>query len=144
MKNVNLTISRDLYKINPREIKNKISRDNWVDSIEKEYNYFIWFENTEKGEKTLNEIEAIPESFRDKTLKGLNKLKACAEYNEKKKYYELIVLFVEDFGLISITNMRSIDFRQLQSLLNLAKHLDAYLLNNGTEIIDESYLESLS
>lgn len=126
------------------DIKNPISYDKWVEFIELNSNYFTWRENTDEGKQTLADIDKVAESFREGILEGHNKKRAYAEFNEKKGYFELYIDFVEKFGKISTTFQKSITKDHLRMLLDMANHLDAYLLSNGTEIIDERVIESLS
>jgi DNA-binding MarR family transcriptional regulator len=81
-----LSIARETYT-NRSKIKEKLSREKWIEFIERNQDYFTWLEQTEKGRQTLRNIDSIPESFRETVLKGLTKTQACAEFNSTKGYY---------------------------------------------------------
>ena len=136
------TIAKERYD-NSTKITAKLSYPKWVEFIEKNSDYFIWLEDTEKGKQTLANLDKVPESFREGVLKGHNKSRAFAEFNSQKGYYEMYVDFVEKYGLITTTFMKSITLKHLSILLDMANYLDAYLLNNGTEIIDEKVLNTM-
>jgi hypothetical protein len=124
------------------KVKNKLDYCKWVEFIENNLDYFTWLENTEKGNNTLKNLDNIPQSFRDGIIKGHNKQSAYAEYNDQKGYYEVIFNFNNELGVVGTTFQKKINAVNIKILLSLANHLDAYLLNHGTEIIDESYLEN--
>ena len=125
------------------KIKEHLPYERWVEFINSKSDYFTWLEDTVEGKETLKNIEKIPESFREGVLKGHNKLKACAEKKKKKGYYEFIIQYNKKFGHVSTTFMKPIEKEHLKLLLEMAKYLDAYLLNNGTEIIDENVLNEI-
>lgn len=138
------TISKEKYEYHRNDIKKKIPYNKWVEWIELNKSYYTWQDNTEEGIKTLASINKIPESFRDKILKTHNKMRAFAEFNSKKGYYEIYHDYIEKYGVISTTFQKPITKEHLQRLLDMANYLDAYLLNNGNKIIDEEYLKSLA
>lgn len=127
------------YRLN---IKEHVSYDKWVEFINYKNDYFTWLEDTEEGKKTLENIDKIQIAFKEGILKGHNKQKACAEFNFKKGYYEVIVQYNEKYGHISTTFMKPVNEKHIRILLDMAKNLNAYLLNNGNEIIEESILEN--
>ena len=128
---------------NISKVKEKLSKETWVEFINNNTDYFIWLENTERGKKTLANLDKIPESFKNGVLRNHDKQEACAEFNQKKGYHEVVVQFNERLGVIGTTIQKPITKAHLRMLLDMANHLDAYLLNNGTEIIDEAFLKSL-
>lgn len=135
-----LSIAKEPYT-NRSKIKNKLSRDKWIEFIERNQEYFTWLENTEKGKQTLSNLEAVPESFREAVVKGHFKTQACAEFNSGKGYYEILIEFIDKYGTISTTFIKPIDKAHLHILFNMAEYLDALLLNNGTQVIDRSFIE---
>lgn len=116
-------------------ITNKLSKDRYIEFVEKNSNYFTWLEDTTDGKEALRDINSIPESFREGFLKAHNKTHACAEFNFKKKYYELTLNFNDEFGIIASTFQKKIT----------SKYLDALLLNGvNKEVIDEKVIDSFS
>lgn len=125
------------------QIKEPVSYEKWVEFIESRPDYFTWLENTEKGKKTLSNLDQIPEPFREGVLKGHNKSQACAEFNIKKGHHEVLVDFIEKYGKVSTTFMKPVTRQHLEILLEMADHMEAYLLNNGDEVIDKQTLDNL-
>lgn len=125
-------------------VKQKLLPEKWAEFIDKNSDYYTWLENTDEGRETLSNIDKIPLDFREGILKGHNKCKAYAEFNAKKKYHEVIVAFNPDLGVIGTTFQKPVTKVHLKRLLDMANYLDAYLLNNGNEIIDEKFIESLA
>ncbi len=136
------TIAKDKYS-NRRNLTKRVSYEKWVEFIESHQDYFTWLEDTQEGKQTLANLHQVPESFRNGILRSHNKNRAFAEFNEKKGYYEIYVDFIERFGTISTTFQKPVNKNHLRILFEMANYLDAYLLNNGTEIIDEGFLDSL-
>lgn len=124
-------------------VKQKLPQAKWAEFVDRNSDYYIWIENTDEGKNTLANIDKIPVDFREGILKGHNKSKAYAEFNPKKKFHEVIVAFNPDLGVIGTTFQKPITKAHLRRLLDMANYLDAYLLNNGNEIIDEQFIESL-
>lgn len=124
------------------DVKSKVDYKKWVEFIESHSEYFSWLENTEKGKKTLSQIDLVPASFKENVLIAHNKLKALAELN-KSGYHEVIIHFNNKTGTIGSTFQKKITKKDLTLLLEMANYLDALLLNNGDEIIDKEYIESL-
>lgn len=122
------------------EVKQKLSYQKWIDFIESHKEYFIWQEDTEEGKNTLANLHEVPESFKEGILKGHNKSRAFAEFNNKKGFYEVYVDFNERYGTISTTFQKKIERRHLELLLEMANHLDALLLVDGTKVINEETL----
>ena len=128
---------------NISNIQLKLSHEKWVKYIDMHQDYYTWYENTEDGIFEKNNMDKVPESFREKVLYSLNKTKVLAEYNTKKGYYEIVINFNDRLNVIGTTFMKRIKKEHLRRLLDLANYLDAFLLNNGKTIIDEKVIESL-
>jgi hypothetical protein len=89
----------------------------------------------------LAKIDKVPESFRDRTLKAYNKNRCFAEYNSVKNYYDVVVSNYD--RKLNISFERKVTKEDLVHFSDMANFLDAHLLNNGIEIIDEKMLEEL-
>lgn len=126
------------------EIKEALDYQRWTKFIDSHLDYFIWRENTSEGIKTLANIDKVPESFREGVLVGLNKIVAYAEYNQKKGYYDLNVGYLKEYKRIVISFERSPTIEDLKRFLSMANNLDALLLKDGKQIIDEKMIESLT
>ena len=136
------SIAKEQYE-QTYHITNKLSYEKWVEYIETYKDYYVWYEDTSDGIHLKNNINKVPENFREGILLKLNKQQALAEYSEKKGYYCVIIDFHRDYGKISTTFQKKITKKHLYRLLEMANYLDALLLNNGTEVIDEKTIESL-
>jgi hypothetical protein len=123
-------------------VKEKLLQEKWAEFIDKNADYYTWLENTDEGKNTLANIDKVPDDFREAILKSHNRSKVYAEFNSKKKHYEVILAFNPDLGVIGTTFQKPITKGHLRRLLDMATYLDAYLLNNGKEIIDEKFIES--
>lgn len=88
-------------------------------------------------------MDKVPEWAKEKALRSLNKTNSYAEFNKKKGYYEIRVCFNEELNVISTSFQKKITIKHLKILLEMANYLDALLLNNGTQIIDEKVIEDL-
>lgn len=114
----------------------------WISFIEKFG--LVWKENTVDGKNTLININAIPESFRERVLLSLNKRTACYDFDENKNQYRVLLTFRSELNYIGINIEGKLVIKDLNLLLEMAKHLDAILLKDGKEIIDEKVIESLT
>ncbi|WP_077399065.1 hypothetical protein [Cellulophaga omnivescoria] len=134
-------ISKEKFK-NISKIKEKISYDAYIEFIDTHQDYFTWEEETEQGKNTLKNLDEIPKAFRDGILKSHSKQKANAEFNLKKRYYEVVVQFNEELGVIRTTFQKKIKKHHLELLLEMANYLDALLLVDGTKIINKETLKN--
>lgn len=136
-----LSIAKESYNYSD-EVKRKLPYEKWVEYISNHLDYYEWLEDTNKGKERLSNIDKIPEAFRNGVLEQLSKSQALAEFNEKKGWHEIVIDFHRDIGVIKTAFMKRITKVHLRRLLDMANYLDAYLLNNGNEIIDEKFIES--
>lgn len=142
IKNIkNLSIAKEVYN-QARFIINKLSYEKWIDYIDNHQDYFTWEDDTPNGIYRRNNIDKIPEWAKEGILNS-QKTKAFAEFNNKKGWYEIVFSFHKDFGIITTTFQKKITIKHLKILLEMANYLDALLLNNGTQIIDEKVIEDL-
>ena len=135
-------IAREKFD-NISNIQMKLSHQRWVEYIDAHLDYYTWYENTESGIYSKNNINKVPENFLEKALHRLNKAEVQAEFNNKKGYYEIIINFNDKLNIIGTTFMKPVKKEHLIRLLEMANYLDAYLLNHGNEIIDAKVIESL-
>ena len=129
---------------NVSKVEKKLSYSRWIEFIETRKDYFTWLEDTEEGKTTLANLNEVPESFRTKILKAHDRMKALAEFSPEKGYFEVIVQFNERLGVIGTTFQKEIKQHHLEVLFKMAEYLDAYVLNNGTQIIDRDVISGLS
>lgn len=114
----------------------------WVGFIEQNKELFLWNEHTEKGKKSLQNIKDVPENFKERVLSSLNKKVCFSEYNNATGYYNISVTFYHELNWIAIQFARNPKPDDLKIFVEMAKYLDAYLLADGTTIIDEEVLKN--
>ena len=134
--------------------KNKMSKANtvlepldyykWVEFIDNHSDFFIWKENTPEGIQILKSINDIPKDFRERVLGSLNKTNCYADFDNKKGHFNIRVGFGGKYNWISIDFARKPKPKDLNIFIEMAKYLDAYLLFNGTKIINEDTLNDLT
>ena len=117
--------------------------EKWFQFIDNHLNIFIWNENTEGGKKSLLNIDNVPKNFRERVLSTLNKAICFSEWDSKRGLYNISATFYNDLNWITIQFARTPKLEDLRIFVEMAKHLDAYLLVDGTKIIDEKVLENL-
>lgn len=135
-----LTIAHCTYNY-LSDIKKNIDYNTWVDYINSNFEIFIWAEDTKDGKQNLANIDKVPESFRERVLIAHNKHRCFADFDIKKQSYNIVVSFYDK--KIGINLNRTPKLEDLKIFVQMAKHLDALLLKDGTEIIDEKVIESL-
>jgi len=113
----------------------------WVSFIER--CGFVWKEDTEDGRKALEDIDAIPESFRGRVLQSLNKRTACYDFDENKNQYRVLMTFRSEFNYIGINIEGKLSIEDLNIFLDMANYLNALLLIGGKEVIDKKVIDSL-
>ena len=91
IRELDIAMSTIYYVPQGIQVKEDINYSKWVEYIDTHQDYFTWAEDTMEGKEALANIDKVPESFRERTLKTYNKNRCCAEYNDKKKYYEVII-----------------------------------------------------
>jgi hypothetical protein len=113
----------------------------WVDYIDSRADYFIWSEHTEEGSDTLANIDKVPEWARECVLASLNKNVCYAKYDSQRERYNIVV--ANSTQRIGIVFEKTPTIDDLELFLDMANHLDAFLLSNGNEIIDRKTIEDL-
>lgn len=117
--------------------------DKWVEFVDQNKDHFLWKEETAQGKQNLLEIDKVPESFRGRVLASLNKGACFKEFDEKKGFYNINVSINKANNWISIGFERGAKPEDLKIFVEMAAYLDAYLLMDGTTIIDEDTLKEL-
>jgi hypothetical protein len=133
------SIAKETFE-NISKIKCKLEYEKWVDYINKNLDYFTWYEDTKDGKNLKKNLHEVPESFLDKIVNSLSKTKVLAEYNEKKGFYEIVISYSQKYGVINMTYQKKITKEHLQRLLEMANYLDALLLVDGKYVINEKFI----
>ena len=139
-----LTIAKKPYKLIGNEIIDEIDYLSWVNFIESHKEYFIWYEETKDGINSLQNIDKVPDWAKERVLYSLNKKRVYSTNKLVKNPTDLVISYSESDRRVSISLEENLNKNIAKIILSMAKHLDALLLKNGTEIIDEKLIESLN
>jgi hypothetical protein len=127
-----------------KDIKKPLDYSKWVQYINNNPDIFIWYEDTPDGIDAKQNIDKIPDKFKECTMALLNKVRCFTDFNKKKNIYNM------SFGCsknnnetVAISFNKVPTIKDLKLCLDMANYLDAYLLHNGKTIIDEKIIESL-
>lgn len=138
-----LTIAKRPYNLIGENTIDEIDYSKWVDFINSNSEYFIWYENTDAGKEALKTIDKVPDWAKERVSYSLNKKRAYSTNKLMKKPTELVVTYSESDSRVGISLEINLDKEVAMILISMAKHLDALLLKNGSEIINEDVLEEL-
>ena len=139
-----VAIAKKPYKLVGEESIDEIDYQSWIDFIESNRDLFTWYEETNEGKDTLNNIDKVPDWAKDRVLYTLNKKRVHATDKIMKSPTDLVIAYSESDKRVSISLEKNLNKNVGKIILEMAKHLDALLLKDGTEIIDEKMIESLT
>lgn len=117
--------------------------EKWVDFVDNNQDEFIWYEKTKSGLEAIENLDKVPEDYKERVMASLNKVRCFKDFDEKKGYYNINCGFSTVNNWISIGFERTPKLEDLKIFVEMAKHLNALLLKDGKEIIDEKMIESL-
>jgi hypothetical protein len=137
-----LYIASDIFDTFDKSSLKDLDYIKWKDYINAS-DLFVWFENTKDGQEILSKIDTIPDDFKESFLSLFNYTRCYTNYNIKKNVYNISVAFYEELKRITVSFEKKVTIEDLKVFLEMAKHLDALLLKDGTEIIDEKVIEEL-
>lgn len=138
------SIAKAPYELGGDKSNINVEYSKWVDFIDNHSKDFIWYEKTKNGIDTATNIDKVPESFKERILASLNKSACYKEFDEKKGYYNINIGFNHLDGIVSIGFERTPKLEDLKIFVEMAKHLDALLLKDGTEIIDDKTIGNIT
>lgn len=121
-----------------------LNYEKYVDFIDRNQSEFIWYEKTKSGIEATENIDKVPEDFKEGVIASLKKITCFKEFDNKKSYYNINCGFSSMNNRISIGFERTPKLEDLKIFVQMAKYLDALLLKDGQEIIDEKMIESLA
>ena len=139
-KQTQFTIAKELMPAAkaPEKPLNQTDWESYIDNSTE----FVWKEDTVEGQKILSKIDTVPENFRDRVMASLNKVSAFAFLDSNGEKYKLNLSYNETYNWISVSFSSGPNREELQIVFNLAQSLNAHLLNNGTEIIDQETIDN--
>lgn len=124
------------------QINERVDYEKWVTYVDNS-SLFIWYEDTIEGKELLSKINEIPDDFKNSCLALLNKVRCfLIEHSDKNKYAVSIGYSLES-KKISISFVKYPKIDELKIFIEMAKHLDAILVKDGKEVIDEKIIEQL-
>ena len=127
-----LKIGRNSF-IYIRKTSGTISYRKWVEYIEQNREYFIWYENTTKGQTIQKKVDEFSEDIRPAILYMLNKSNVYCTNKLSKNYWDCVVTYINS-GELSVSLEKRISKKIAAKLLEMAEYLDA------KSVIDEKYL----
>lgn len=127
-----LKIGRNSF-IYIRKTSGTISYRKWVEYIEQNREYFIWYENTTKGQTIQKKVDEFSEDIRPAILYMLNKSNVYCTNKLSKNYWDCVVTYINS-GELSASLEKRISKKIAAKLLEMAEYLDAKI------VIDEKYL----
>ncbi|CCY09092.1 MULTISPECIES: hypothetical protein [environmental samples] len=127
-----LKIGRNSF-IYIRKTSGTISYRKWVEYIEQNREYFIWYENTTKGQTIQKKVDEFSEDIRPAILYMLNKSNVYCTNKLSKNYWDCVVTYINS-GELSVSLEKRISKKIAAKLLEMAEYLDAKI------VIDEKYL----
>lgn len=127
-----LKIGRNSF-IYIRKTSGTISYRKWIEYIEQNREYFIWYENTTKGQTIQKKVDEFSEDIRPAILYMLNKSNVYCTNKLSKNYWDCVVTYINS-GELSVSLEKRISKIIAAKLLEMAEYLDAKI------VIDEKYL----
>lgn len=127
-----LKIGRNSF-IYIRKTSGTISYRKWVEYIEQNREYFIWYENTTKGQTIQKKVDEFSEDIRPAILYMLHKSNVYCTNKLSKNYWDCVVTYINS-GELSVSLEKRISKKIAAKLLEMAEYLDAKI------VIDEKYL----
>src|SRR5690606_2720988 len=103
-----MKIKRNNYiEITPSKYKTeepiqKINYDKWIEFIETNKDYFVWYEDTEDGKYRLENLNKVPDWAKEGVIYSLNKTNAYSTDKIVQQPSDLIVRYFKDKGIVKI------------------------------------------
>ncbi len=138
-----ITIAKNKYELTNQTNIDNVDYNLWLDFIQKYKDYFLWYEDTLEGRDALDNIDKVPDWAKERVLYSLNKKKVYLK-NISGRISDVIIIFSDSDKRVSISIEKNLDIKSAKILLKMAQYLDALLLKDGTEVIDEKVIERLS
>ena len=129
-----IAIATSKYKLLGERPVEKIDYSKWVKFIEAHKNYFIWYEDTPDGIYQKENIDKIPENFKEKILYSLNKISAYSTDKIVKRPYDFIVAYNE--GIVRVTIERKMTKQIAEVLLKMADFLGGKVVVDGNKVLE--------
>lgn len=137
-----LYIASDVFNTFDTDNLKELNYMKWKNYIDIS-NLFVWFENTKDGQEILSKINIIPEDFKESFLSLFNYSSCYRDWNTKDNIYNVGVVFHKELRRITVSFEKKITVEDLKLFLEMANHLEALLLKDGKEIIDEEAIKTL-
>jgi hypothetical protein len=138
-----LTIAKKTHNRVGEKTIDDIDYQGWMNFIECHKNLFMWYENTIGGKEVLNNLDKVPDWAKERVLYSLNKKHVYVTQEIMKNPTDLVIIYSEFDKRVTISLDKNLNKKAGKILFLMAKHLDALLLKNGKQVIDEKMIESL-
>ncbi|CAI9429310.1 PH domain-containing protein [Candidatus Ornithobacterium hominis] len=107
----------------------KIDYLKWIEFIEFNKDYFVWYENTEDGKHVLENITKVPDWAKEGVLYNLNKTTVYSTNKIVENQHDLVVRYFEN-GSIKIDIEKKMKKEVAKILLEMANYLEGELIIN--------------
>ena len=112
----------------------------WIEFIDNHPSHFIWKEKTADGIQIMKDIDNVPENFKERVLASLDKSACYKDFDKKRGFYNINISINKVDHWVSIGFERTPKLEDLRIFVEMANHLDALLLLDGTTVITEEHL----
>jgi len=137
-----MKIKRNNYiEITPSKYKTeepiqKINYDKWIEFIETNKDYFVWYEDTEDGKYRLENLNKVPDWAKEGVIYSLNKTNAYSTDKIVQQPSDLIVRYFKDKGIVKIDIEKTMTKEVAEILLEMAKFLGGKIIIGGTKELE--------
>lgn len=123
-------------KYNTEEPIQKINYDKWIEFIETNKDYFVWYEDTEDGKYRLENLNKVPDWAKEGVIYSLNKTNAYSTDKIVQQPSDLIVRYFKDKGIVKIDIEKTMTKEVAEILLEMAKFLGGKIIIGGTRELE--------
>ena len=138
-----LTIAKKPFNLVGEKKSDYINYSKWIKFIENHQEYFVWYEETKNGIETSKNINLVPEWAKERVLNSLNKRNVYVTNKLMKNPNDLVITYSDSDKRVHISLDKNLNKNSGKILLKMANHLDALLLKDGDEVIDEKIIQQL-
>ena len=120
-----------------------IDYQKWIDFIESHKDYFIWYEDTEDGIYRKNNMDKVPNDFKEGILYKLNKTNVYCTKKLSKNSWDCIISYNIENN-ISVHLEKKITKPIAEILLEMANYLEAkIIIDDKKEFISLEQLDKI-
>lgn len=120
----------------------KLNYNNWVEFIENQKDYFVWYEETDDGKEVLLNIGKVPEWALEGVNYNLNRTMVYSTNKIVKKPQDFIMRWFLDEEIVKVDIEKKMTKDVAKILLEMSTFLNGKLIINGTKELEN--IEQLS